>query len=123
MQAFFTRRRAVLAAFAISTCTTMVAQTNAQSAGNPKGTMAPTETSAPRAGSSFTPVHPAYGGVDSGKLTGNEAQARARLQSSVPRGSGTEGGLPSKRQGEVKGDKGAQSDNGSAFSKPVPPSQ
>ena len=97
--------------------------TQAQPAGNPKGTTAPPETSAPKAGVAPRPAQPDTSGADGGKLVGTPAQTRARMQSANPQGSGTAGGLPSQRQGGANNDERAQSDKGSAHARPVPPSR
>ena len=102
---------------------TLAAGAQAQPTGNPKGTAAPPETSAPKAGVAPRPKQPNISGADGGKLVGNEAQTRARMQSARPQGSGTEGGLSSKRQGATTGNAAAQSDKGSAHPRPVPPSR
>lgn len=95
----------------------------AQPTGNPKGTVAPSETSAPKAGAAPRPQQPNMSGADGGKLVGTEAQTRARMQSARPQGSGTEGGLSSKQQGAATGKAGTQSDKGSAHARPLPPSR
>ena len=116
------RLRAVRASIALLACLTAAAGTQAQPTGNPKGTATPPETSAAKAGVTPRPAQPDTSGADGGKLVGNPAQTRARMQSARPPGSGTEGGLPSQRQGAASGN-ASQSDKGSAHARPVPPSR
>lgn len=113
--------RAARAALALLVCAAGAA--SAQPTGNPKGTVAPPETSAPKAGVAPRPQQPNMSGADGGKLVGNEAQTRARMQSARSPGSGTEGGLSSKQQGAATGNAGTQSDKGSAHARPLPPSR
>lgn len=115
--------RAARVGITLLACLTAAAGTQAQPTGNPKGTTAPPETSAPKAGVAPRPAQPDTSGADGGKLVGNPAQTRARMQSANPQGSGTAGGLPSKRQGAASNNDGAQSDKGSAHARPVPPSR
>lgn len=96
-----------------------MAAAQAQPTGNPKGTAAAPETSAPKAGAAPRSAQRDTIGADGGKLVGNEAQTRARMQGATSPGSGTEGGLSSKRQGTAA----SQSDKGSAHARPVPPSR
>lgn len=93
-----------------------------QPTGNPKGTTMPPETAAPKAGSNSKQMQPSLSGAEGGKLVGNEAQTRARMQNSIPPGSGTEGGLTTKRQGATGGN-GSPSDKGSASPRPVSPTR
>ena len=125
MSHFIKHMRTARVGITLLACLTVAAGTQAQPAGNPKGTTAPPETSAPKAGVAPRPAQPDTSGADGGKLVGNPAQTRARMQSARPPGSGTEGGLPSTRQGAPSGNaaNASQSDKGSAHARPVPPSR
>jgi hypothetical protein len=112
-----------VAAIALMASLAVTAVARAQPTGNPKGTVTPPETSAPKAGVAPRPKQADMSGADGGKLVGNEAQTRARIQSGRPSSSGTEGGLSSKRQGVAAGNAGNPSNTGSVRARPVPPSR
>jgi len=101
----------------------LVATAGAQPSGNPKGTVTPPETSAPK-GRASDAGRPRGTDADQGKLVGNEAQTRARVQSSTPPpGGGTAGGLQPRGSTSGAGGSGVRSDKGSAAPAPVPPSR
>lgn len=118
-----TRPRSPRAALALLALLTAATSASAQSTGNPKGTSAPTEDSAPKASVAPRPRQPDMSGADGGKLVGNAAQSRARMQSSRPRGSGTAGGLPPSDQGAAPPDARVKQGTGSPNTRPVPPSR
>jgi hypothetical protein len=101
----------------------MIATAGAQPRGNPKGTVTPPETSAPKARASSEADRPRGTGTDQGKLVGNEARTRARVQSTQPPGGGTAGGLQRRELNDASGGTAARTDKGSAGSRPVPPSR
>ena len=101
----------------------LVATAGAQPAGNPKGTVTPPETSAPK-GRASDANRPRGTGADQGKLVGNEAKTRARVQSSTPPpGGGTAGGLKQGGSAGAQNGPGVRSDKGSAAPGSVPPSR
>lgn len=84
----------------------LVGTASAQPSGNPKGTVTPPETSAPK-GRTTDASRPRGTDADQGKLVGNEAQTRARVQSSTPPpGGGTAGGLQPRGATEGAGGSG-----------------
>ena len=124
-----TARRPVRTAFRRSLAVVLVASmglaatAGAQPSGNPKGTVTPPETSAPK-GRASDANRPRGTGADQGKLVGNEAQTRARVQSSTPPpGGGTAGGLQPPGANGGAGGSGVRSDKGSAAPGSVPPSR
>lgn len=117
-----THARTSRTALMLVTCLIVAFGTQAQSTGNPKGTASPAETSAPKAGAATRPGQPNMSGAGGGKLEGDEAQARARMQSGKTPGSGTEGGL-STGQGSASGEPASRANKGSAHARPVPPAR
>lgn len=109
-------------ALAFVTGLTVALGAQSQSTGNPKWTVSPSDTTAPKAGAAARPGQPNMSGAGGGKLVGDEAQARARMQSGKTPGSGTEGGL-STGQGSATGEPASRSNKGSAHARPVPPAR
>ena len=98
----------------------LLPQAAAQPTGNPKGTAAAPETTAPKSSSS---ANSGTGSSDGGKLVGTDAQARARLQGAKPPGGGTEGGLQRRDANDASNGGATRSDKGSATARPLPPSK
>lgn len=71
----------------------------AQSTGNPKGTVAPPASDAPKAGATSGPST-ADGAGSSGRLTSEQGPASARGTASRSPGTGTAGGLPKRTPAE-----------------------
>jgi len=101
----------------------IVSAAAAQPTGNPKGTVTPPETSAPKPNSARVHRNENTMQTESGKLTGTEAQTRARMQTGASPGSGTEGGLPRKQSGNPSGENNTRSAKGSAAPRPEPSSK
>lgn len=119
------RKRPTLAslawAFAFVSAMGLAPQAVAQPTGNPKGTAAPPEASAPKPSASTSQRAPGSDG--SGKLFGTDAQSRARTQGAKPVGGGTEGGLQRREAGDSSQGGAARSGKGSATARPLPPSK
>jgi len=98
----------------------LVLQAVAQPTGNPTGTVAPLETSAPKPSASS---RERAQGSNSGKLVGTDAQTRARMQGAKPAGGGTEGGLQRREANDPSQGGAARSGKGSATVPPLPPSK
>jgi len=94
----------------------------AQPTGNPKGTLTPQDKSAPKGKPSGAATRQGDGETGDGKLVGNEAQTRARIQGAAPPGGGTAGGLQQRDRNEATGGT-ARTDKGSAAARPLPPSR
>lgn len=119
-QPLVTKRCAGAALTAILLTTTSF--TMAQSAGNPKGSVTPPETSAPKPVAA-SGARSRDGAGASAQYSDTEAQARARIQGAKPPGGGTEGGLARQGASASEGRDGSRSDKGSAAPRPVPGSR
>ena len=117
------RLRGAHVGIALFACLMATPGAQAQPTGNPKGTAAPPEASAPKAGVATRPTPLDGSNTDTGKLVGDSAQTRARMQASRPPGHGTEGGLSSKGPSPATRDAGKQPDKGSASPRPALPSR
>lgn len=109
-------------ALALVTCLTVALGAQSQSTGNPKGTASPPDATASKAGAAARPGPPDMSGAGGGKLVGDEAQARARMQSGKTPGGSVDGGV-STGQGSATGEPASRSNKGSAHARPVPPAR